>query len=71
LDPEGLKVLTFRAVERVVESAAGEGPLVLVCEDPHWGDAISLELLERLLELTDRVSLLLICAFRPYREHAC
>jgi len=71
LEPEGLKVLTFRAVERVLETAASEGPVVLVVEDLHWADASSLELLEQVLALTDRASLLLVCAFRPYREHGC
>jgi len=71
LGPERLKVLTFRAVERVVESATSEGSLVMVCEDLHWSDPTSLELLEHLLGLTDRTSLLLVCAFRPYTEHGC
>jgi len=69
--PEGLKVLTFRAVERVLETAASQGPVVLVVEDLHWADASSLELLEQVLGLTDRSSLLLVCAFRPYTEHGC
>ena len=71
LEPEGLKVLTFRAVERVLETATSEGPVVLVCEDLHWADASSLELVQHLLDLADRASLLLVCAFRPYREHGC
>jgi len=66
-----MKVLTFRAVERVVASAASASPLVLVFEDLHWADPTSLELLEHLLPMTDRASLLLISALRPYREHAC
>jgi predicted ATPase len=71
IEPEGMKVLTFRAMERVVESAARARPLVLVCEDLHWADPTSLELLEELLGLTDRASLLLVCAFRPYTRHGC
>jgi len=71
LEPEGLKVLTFRAVERVLERTTGEGPVVLVVEDLHWADPSSLELLEHLLGLPDRASLLLVCALRPYREHGC
>jgi len=71
LEPEGLKVLTFRAVERVLATAVSAGPVVLVCEDLHWADATSLELLEQVLALTDRCSLLFICAFRPYRDHGC
>jgi predicted ATPase len=71
LDAQALKFLTFRAVERVVESAASERPLVLVCEDLHWADPSSLELVEHLLPVTDRAALLLVFALRPYREHAC
>jgi class 3 adenylate cyclase len=71
LEPQGLKVLTFRAVERVVQSAASEEPLVLVCEDLHWADPSSLELLEHLLPLTDRTPLLPVSAFGPYRDHGC
>jgi len=71
LEAEGLKVLTFRAVERVLETAAGAGPLVLVVEDLHWSDASSLELLEQVLGLTEHASLLVLCAFRPYRDHGC
>jgi len=71
LEPDGLKVLTFRAVERMLETATSAGPVVLVCEDLHWADASSLELLEQVLALTDRCSLLLMFAFRPYAEHGC
>ena len=71
LGSEGLKVGTFRAVETLVERAAQQRPLVIVCEDLHWADPTSLELLERLLALTDRSPLLLICVFRPETEHSC
>jgi len=71
LGSEGLKVGTFRAVETLVECAAQQRPLVIVCEDLHWADPTSLELLERLLALTDSSPLLLICVFRPETEHSC
>ncbi|MGD9002504.1 MAG: tetratricopeptide repeat protein, partial [Anaerolineae bacterium] len=71
LEGEGLKRATFRAVETLVECAAAERPLALVCEDLHWADSTSVELLERLLALTDRTPLLLISLFRPEREHGC
>ena len=69
LEGEKLKSGTFRAMETLIQCAAGERPLVLVCEDLHWADPTSMELLERLLALTDRTSLLLICVFRPQTEH--
>ena len=71
LGAEGLKVGTFRAMETLVECAAHQRPLAIVCEDLHWADATSLKLLERLLALTDRSPLLLICIFRPETEHSC
>jgi predicted ATPase/DNA-binding SARP family transcriptional activator/class 3 adenylate cyclase len=70
LGAEGLKVSTFRAVETLIVSAAQQ-PLVIVLEDLHWADPTSLELLERLLALTDHAALLIMCVFRPETEHGC
>ena len=71
LPAETLKAKIYDAVEILVESAARRRPLVFVCEDIHWADPTSLELLERLLALIDRVPLLFICVFRPEMEHSC
>jgi len=69
LEGESLKFNTFRAVETLIECAAGDCPLVLVCEDLHWADPTSMELLEQLLALTDRAPLLFIYVFRPETKH--
>jgi class 3 adenylate cyclase len=69
LEPEELKTNTFQAVETLLANAARERPLVLVCEDLHWSDPTSLELLEQLLALTDLVPLLTMCVFRPEKRH--
>ncbi|MCP4543358.1 MAG: AAA family ATPase, partial [Chloroflexi bacterium] len=71
LDGESLKLRTFRAVETLFKRAAEQSPLVIVCEDLHWADPTSIELLERLLDLTNRVSLLLLCILRVEKEHDC
>jgi class 3 adenylate cyclase/DNA-binding SARP family transcriptional activator/predicted ATPase len=71
LGAESLKAHTFRAVEALVVGTARRGPLIVVCEDLHWADPTSLELLERLLALTDRLPLLFICVFRPQTERGC
>ncbi len=71
LGAEGLKVGTFRAVGTLVECTAQQQPLVVVCEDLHWADPTSLELLEQLLALTDHAPLLPVCVFRPETEHGC
>lgn len=69
LDGQELKAGTFRAVERLLVSAARQEPLALVCEDLHWADPTSIELLETLLPVTERAPLLIVCIFRPEREH--
>jgi class 3 adenylate cyclase/tetratricopeptide (TPR) repeat protein len=71
LGADGLKAGTFRAIETLITCALQRGPLVIVCEDLHWADMTSLELLDRVLALTDRAPLLLICVLRPDVEHAC
>jgi predicted ATPase/class 3 adenylate cyclase len=71
LGAEGLQFVTFHAVETLLERAAAEHPLVVICEDLHWADPTSLALLEHLLPLVDRVPLLCICVLRPERKHGC
>jgi len=63
-----LKAKTFAAVELLLECAASQRPLVLACEDLHWADSASVELLERLFALTDRAPVLFLCAMRPERD---
>ncbi len=65
LKGEELKRGTFRAIESLIEGTARQRPLVIVCEDLHWADPTSLELLERLLGMTARAPLLFICVLRP------
>jgi class 3 adenylate cyclase/tetratricopeptide (TPR) repeat protein len=69
LQSKGMRIATFSAVETMIERAAGQQPLIMVCEDLHWADPTSLELFERVLSLTDRTQLLLIVLFRPDPEH--
>jgi predicted ATPase/class 3 adenylate cyclase/DNA-binding SARP family transcriptional activator len=69
LDAESLRFVTFRALETLIESAARRQPLAIVCEDLHWADPTSLELLEQSLSLTDRAPVILICVFRPEMTH--
>jgi ABC-type oligopeptide transport system substrate-binding subunit/class 3 adenylate cyclase len=71
LEGEKLKAGTFRAVETLIECTAQQHPLVIVCEDLHWADPTSIDLLEQLLALTDRVPLLFVCIFRPERKQGC
>lgn len=71
LDGEQLKTGVFRAIEILLEGAARQKPLLVVCEDLHWADPTSIDVLKSLLELPGRVPLLLLCVFRPEKAHGC
>ncbi len=50
------------------QSVFAERPTVLVFDDMHWSDAVSIELLRHLLSLTEELPLVLLCALRSERE---
>src|SRR5947209_9971245 len=50
---------------------ASRRPLVLVMDDLHWADGLSLDLFSLLLEALPLAPLLLLCVYRPEREHKC
>jgi class 3 adenylate cyclase len=64
LTAEALRRQTFEAFAALIFAAALVEPLILVCEDLHWADASSLELLERLLPITANAPLLLVLVLR-------
>jgi DNA-binding SARP family transcriptional activator/tetratricopeptide (TPR) repeat protein len=65
LSPEGLQRATFAAVHAVMARLAEKGPTVLVLEDLHWADPISLRLTEELATLAREHPLLLLATRRP------
>ena len=69
LDAESRRYQTKVVLRRYFEMAAGEGPLALVLEDLHWADPSSIEVLEELLGLTDRVPILILALMRIDHDH--
>ncbi|MCE7985245.1 MAG: DUF1349 domain-containing protein [Caldilinea sp. CFX5] len=65
VNPEQVRSQTFLAVETLLTALARQQPVVLVCEDLHWADALSLALLARLIERLPQLPLLLVCVYRP------
>ena len=53
---------------RILEKLAEAQPTVVVFEDLHWVDPTSLDLLERVMALTDRLPLMVLALFRPWRQ---
>lgn len=70
LEPPMLQKKIFSAAIDYIEACSLSSPGVLVLEDLHWADPVSLALLEELMRATDRSMLAIIVLMRPYREDA-
>lgn len=63
--PEQIRYQTFQTLREFAGAVAQRQPLVLVLEDIHWADPLSLDLTGHLMELLEGTPLLLLCVFRP------
>lgn len=54
LDPEQRRDRTFLSLERIYLAAARQAPMLLIIDDLHWADLLSISFLERLLQLVAR-----------------
>jgi len=78
LSPEvlaGVSALEFETVKRYVSSLlkvlralGATGPVVLACEDLHWADAASVDVLLQILPLANELPLLIVATSRLDRE---
>src|SRR5919108_3399023 len=65
LTPPQIQQQTFIAIRELLTAQAREKPLVLIFEDIHWIDDISLELLKFLLASVEVAPLMIYCNSRP------
>lgn len=65
LDPRALQAAIIVAIRGVLEALTQRGAVVVAVEDIHWADAASVELLTIVMELTDRLPLMLLVTCRP------
>ncbi len=65
LTPPRRREQIFDILSRRLERLARERPLLMVFEDLHWIDPSSLELLDRLVERTPQLPVLLVITSRP------
>ena len=68
LEPNALHVRTNDAVIGLLAAEARSRPVVVVMDDVHWADSLSLELVERVMELTEASPVLAIIMTRPMHE---
>jgi class 3 adenylate cyclase len=69
LSPEARRFRTVEAVGALIRRLAEERPVIVAIEDLHWVDAASMQLLERLFQLTDSVRALIVASHRPEADH--
>jgi DNA-binding SARP family transcriptional activator/predicted ATPase/class 3 adenylate cyclase len=67
--PEQIRYRTFLAIRDLFLALSRQQPLVLVFDDLHWADDLSLDLISLLMESVAQAPLFLLCAYRPEREH--
>lgn len=68
LEPPALHKRAREAVTRYFESEFADRPLMIILEDLHWADSMSLALIDDLMGLVDRTATGLVLSMRPYRE---
>jgi predicted ATPase/class 3 adenylate cyclase len=68
VEPAQLRRQLFFAVRTLFERRLALSPLLIVIEDLHWADAVSLEALRFLLDRLERARLMLAVTHRPMSE---
>ncbi|HET9853261.1 MAG TPA: adenylate/guanylate cyclase domain-containing protein [Candidatus Limnocylindrales bacterium] len=70
VDAEVLQMRYVAAIHRVLRDTAVRGPLVIVCEDVHWADPASAEVIRQLIPLATQLRILVVAALRAETESA-
>jgi predicted ATPase/class 3 adenylate cyclase len=68
VEPEQLRRQIFFAIRTVFERRLARSPLLIIVEDLHWADAVSLEALRFLMDRLERSRLMLVFTHRPMLE---
>jgi class 3 adenylate cyclase/tetratricopeptide (TPR) repeat protein/regulation of enolase protein 1 (concanavalin A-like superfamily) len=69
MPPEQMKYQTFLTLRDVFLALAQQRPLLVILEDLHWADNLSLDLLNLLMDDLRLAPMMLLCVYRPDREH--
>ena len=66
---EQIRHETMTRLQGFFETLAKKQPLLLILEDLHWADDLSLDLISLLMNTLAAAPLMLLCVYRPEREH--
>ncbi len=69
VEPEQLRRQILHAVRTIIERRLAIGPLLIIVEDLHWADAISLEALRFVMDRLERSRLMLVVTHRPEMDN--
>lgn len=68
VEPEQLRRQILHAVRTIIERRLALSPLLIIVEDLHWADAVSLEALRFVMDRLERTRLMLVVTHRPALE---
>jgi len=66
---EQIRHQTLMRLRDLFETLARQQPLLLILEDLHWADDLSLDLISLLMDELVNTPLMLLCVYRPEKEH--
>ena len=69
LPPEQIKQQTFFVLRDIFFTLSQQKPLLLIFEDLHWADSLSLDMVNLLMDTLSLAPIMLLCVHRPYKEH--
>lgn len=68
-NPERIKHQTLTRLRDIFKALSQQYPLLLILEDLHWADDLSMDLVSLLIDSLATTQLMLICLYRPEKEH--
>ena len=69
VEPEQLRRQILHAVRTIIERRLTLSPLLIIVEDLHWADAVSVEALRFVMDRLERMRLMLVITHRPAMEN--
>jgi len=70
VEADVLQMRYIAAIHRLLRQAASAGPLVVICEDLHWADPASVEVVRQLIPLATQLRILFVGALRGEPDSA-
>ena len=69
--PEQIRHQTLMRLKDIFVAISHTKPLLLILEDLHWADDLSLDLIVLLMDELTANPMMLLCIYRPEQDHRC